>query len=150
MYWRYLASSIDRLIACLEGLTEAQLNWRPLPDANSLAVLAVHTMANAEQGLLQVLCGQQVNRERELEFVTQATSPEPIQAQWRDLRERLAQNLAQVSPAELEREHDHPRRGRVTGREALLIIARHASEHLAHAELTRDLLRAKYSNEIPD
>jgi DinB family protein len=147
MYWRYITSSIDRLLTCLDGLTEAELNWRPLAEANSLAVLAVHTLANAEQSILGVLCGQPVQRRRELEFLAKAVSPEPIQTQWRELRERLANSLAQVSPAELEKERDHPRHGRVTGREALLIVARHAAEHLAHAELTRDLLRAKINHE---
>ena len=42
--------------------------------------------------------------------------------------------------ADLDRERVHPRRGLLTGREILIVVARHAAEHLAHAELTRDLL----------
>jgi hypothetical protein len=30
-------------------------------------------------------------------------------------------------------------RGEVTGREVLMLMARHAAEHVGHAELTRDL-----------
>ncbi|MDP9352215.1 MAG: DUF664 domain-containing protein [Chloroflexota bacterium] len=42
----------------------------------------------------------------------------------------------------LEEEIEHPRRGRITGREVLLVVARHCAEHLGQAELTRDLLEA--------
>lgn len=40
----------------------------------------------------------------------------------------------------LEQEYLHPRRGPLIGWAILLIVARHAAEHWAHAKLTRDLL----------
>ncbi len=48
-----------------------------------------------------------------------------------------------VPPEALLAPHHHPRRGWSTGREILLIVARHAAEHLGQAELTRDLLLAQ-------
>lgn len=33
-FWRFISSSIDRLVGCLEGLNEQELNWRPLATAN--------------------------------------------------------------------------------------------------------------------
>jgi hypothetical protein len=36
----------------------------------------------------------------------------------------------------------HPRRGPLSGREILIVVARHAAEHLGQAELTRDLMKA--------
>ena len=47
-----------------------------------------------------------------------------------------------MSAADFERAEIHPRRGVLTGREVLLIVARHATEHLGRAELTRDLAKA--------
>ncbi|CAN5843324.1 hypothetical protein BH10CHL1_BH10CHL1_01810 [soil metagenome] len=43
---------------------------------------------------------------------------------------------------ELTRVRSHPRRGQITGREILLVVACHAAEHRGQAELTRDLLFA--------
>jgi uncharacterized damage-inducible protein DinB len=143
-YWRFISSSLDRLIACLEGLAEAELNWRPLSNANSLYALAVHTMANAEENILATLCGQSVHRQRESEFSARGSSSEPVRAQWMALRERLAESLASLPSDELDREREHPRRGPLTGREVLLVVARHAAEHLGQAELTRDWLRANH------
>jgi len=51
-FWRFITSAIDRLIVCLDGLDQTELDWRPLPDANSLYVLAVHTLANTEENIL--------------------------------------------------------------------------------------------------
>ena len=28
-FWRYIAGSVDRLVGILDGLSEAELNWRP-------------------------------------------------------------------------------------------------------------------------
>jgi uncharacterized damage-inducible protein DinB len=142
-YWRFIASALDRLLACLEGRTEEELNWRPLPTANSLYGLALHTLANTEENILAILCGQVMQRNREAEFAAQVRSPDALRAKWQQLRDRLSRHLAQVSPTELDQERDHPRRGSLTGREVLLVVARHTTEHLGQAELTRDLLRAQ-------
>jgi hypothetical protein len=58
------------------------------------------------------------------------------------LRPRLAEALANLPPGALDASYSHPRRGTVTGRDILIIVARHSAEHLGQAELTRDLLRA--------
>jgi hypothetical protein len=145
LYWRYIASSLDRLIACLDDLTIDDLNWKPLPSANSLAALAVHTMANAADNLLATLCGQDFQRDRDREFAALAADTTTIPAQWRLLRDRLQRALAEAPHEWLDQQRQHPRRGTVTGRDLLIIVARHAAEHLGQAELTRDLLRqARY------
>jgi hypothetical protein len=48
IFWRYIASSLDRLVACLDGLDADGLNWRPAAtEANSLYALTTHTLGNA-------------------------------------------------------------------------------------------------------
>ena len=37
----------------------------------------------------------------------------------------------------------HPRRGTITGRDVLIVVARHAAEHWGEAQLTRSLLKAR-------
>ena len=141
----FIFNSIDRLVGCLDGLSSDQLNWRPpAPDTNSLYVLATHIVGNAEQNLLGVLCGQPVTRNRAAEFAAAGTTAEPVQRRWQELRERVEAALDALPPARLEQELKHPR-GTLTGREVLVLQARHAAEHLGQAELTRQLLLTELS-----
>ena len=57
LYWDKIRNSVDELVACLEGLDSDSLNWKPLDDANSLYVLATHTMGNVRHNFLSILCG---------------------------------------------------------------------------------------------
>jgi hypothetical protein len=147
LYWRFITSSVDRLLACLDGLDATALNWRPLPTANSLYILATHIIGNIEETVLGIICGQAVVRDREAEFRAMGREAVMLQSHWRTLQAQIAQHLAQLSVADLDRERVHPRRGPLTGREILIVVARHAAEHLAHAELTRDLLLAPNHDE---
>ena len=142
LYWRFITSSVDRLLACLDGLDEAALNWRPLPNANSLYVLATHLIGNIEETVWGLVCGQPVVRDRDAEFSATGYDAPLLQTRWQTLQTHIAHHLAQLSSSTLEQEHLHPRRGSLTGWAILLIVARHAAEHLAHAELTRDLVLA--------
>ena len=142
-FWRFITSSIDRLLACLEGLDEAELNWKPLDSANSLYVLATHTLGNTEENLLAVLGGQAMQRRREAEFEAEGISAEALQARWGELRERIEASLARLPAEALDQPRNHPRRGQLPGREVLIIVARHTAEHMGQAMLTRDLLESK-------
>ena len=143
VFWRYIASSLDRLVAHLDGLSADDLDWRPpAPGANSLYVLATHTLGNAEENLLETLGGQPIGRDREAEFAVRGGSVGAVEAHWRELRPRLAEALANLPPGALDATYPHPRRGTITGRDILIVVARHSAEHLGQAELTRDLLRA--------
>lgn len=143
LFWRFIASSLDRLVACLDGLDADDLNWRPpAPGANSLYALATHTLGNSEENILETLGGRAVGRDREAEFAAIGASAGAIAARWRELRAELARTLAALPAGALDTEYAHPRRGTLTGRAILIVVARHAAEHLGQAELTRDLLRA--------
>ena len=100
--WRYIGRSVDRVLVCLDGLSEDDLNWRPLDSANS-----------------------------------------------RQLQHSVSSHLARLPSGALDQEYEHPRRGRITGRDLLITIARHMAEHVGHAELTRDLLFTARGRELP-
>lgn len=148
--WGYIRRSVDRILSCLEGLEEDDLNWRPLESANSVYVLAVHMIANVEANILGVLFFQNIIRHREEEFKARGSSVEPIQQRWLDIQERISSRLAQLSLSDLDKEYEHPRRGKITGRDLLITIARHAAEHVGHAELTRDLLFTARGRPLPE
>lgn len=148
-FWGFISRSIERIMECLDGLAEDDLNWSPLENANSLFVIATHILGTAEENILGVLCGQSIQRRREAEFAIQAGGVESIRSNWLELRERIKRSLESLPPGELTRERKHPRRGGLTGHEVFMVLARHAAEHMGHAELTRDLLFAKHGKTPP-
>ena len=148
-FWNFIRDSVDRLLACLEGLDEADLNWRPLENANSLYVLANHTISNIERNILGILCYQKISQDREEAFEARGNSAEPLQQKWNEIQKRVSSCLAKLSAVDLNQEHDHPRRDKITGRDALLVVARHAAEHMGQAFLTRDLLFTARGRELP-
>lgn len=142
-FWTYIARSLDRLMTLLDGCTIEQLNYvPPARNANSLHVLGVHTLSNARENILGVLCGKPVDRTREEEFTAVAREGSVPIPWWPQLRDALEQALSMVSSRDLDRAFSHPRRDQLTGRELLIVVARHAAEHLGQAELTRDMVMA--------
>jgi uncharacterized damage-inducible protein DinB len=141
-FWRLSKGSVDRIVACLEGLDQQDLNWKPLDNANSLYVLAVHVMANVSDNLLGQLCGQRVSRDREAEFKARGTGPEAMKQQWAELQTEITAELQKLRDTDLQSLHDHPRRGQISGVEIMANTARHAAEHMGQAEMTLDLLAA--------
>jgi uncharacterized damage-inducible protein DinB len=143
IFWRYISSSIEQLLNTLDTLNAEEINWAPLSNANSLYVLAIHTLGTTAENLLEVLCGQPVHRQRETEFAAQGTSTIQLRTQWESLHNEIRAQLEQLDDASLDEVRDHPRRGKVTGREVLIIVARHCAEHMGQATLTRDLILAR-------
>ena len=74
LFWRKIRSTVDELVACLEALDSDSLNWRPLDDANSLYVLATHTIYNVRHNLLNALCGSPGARYRDAKFMASGGS----------------------------------------------------------------------------
>ncbi|HVA90337.1 MAG TPA: DinB family protein [Chloroflexota bacterium] len=143
-YAETIRESISGVIACLDGLDAEQVNWRPnVEGANSLWVLAVHVVANAEQAILSLLGGAPDTRDREAEFAAQSQSPDAARDHWATALEGMRATILGLTPADLEREYTHPRRGVMSGHQLLLLVIQHASEHRGHAGLTRDLLLAR-------
>ena len=153
-----LSGTIDAVLECLDGLTASELLWRPeVPDggvgpgappgegggANTLFAIATHVMGNAEQNIVEFLGGEPVDRHRREEFLAEGASLAPLRERWRAMEQHFARVLAAVSRDELERERDHPNRGRITGREVALSATRHANEHLGEAQLIRQLILAR-------
>lgn len=143
IFWRLISDTVDELIGCLEGLSSDDLNWSPLNDANSLYVLATHTMGNVRFNVLGGICDVPVQRDRDAEFVATGSSADEIKASWSELRGKISDRVMDLPPDRLDREKEHPGRGLITGRESLIVVARHAAEHFGQAQLTRDLLKAK-------
>ncbi len=141
--WRFLTETLDRFAAVVSEGPDAALHWNPpAPETNSIAVLLVHTLGNVEEGVIEVVGGEPVHRQRDEEFIERELTGAELAVRWDALKPRLEQILAGITPDDLNRERHHPRRGSISGRDTLLLSIRHAGEHLGQAELTRDLWRA--------
>jgi hypothetical protein len=143
LFWRYITSSIDQLFGTMKGLSAAEINCSPVGNANSLYVLATHTMGTTAENLLEVLCGQLVHRQRDAEFAAQGHSPDALSEQWQQLRAQIQTHMEQIDNASLNEPRHHPRRGEISGRDVLIVVARHSAEHMGQAFLTRDLILAQ-------
>jgi uncharacterized damage-inducible protein DinB len=143
LYWDLIADSVNRILASMEGLPGADLNRRPVANASSLYMLAVHTMGNIEHVFLRMLGGGPGERDRDAEFAAEGESVEPLNAYWADLQTRINTALPTLPADVLAGTYQFGRHGEVSGRKLLLIVTRHAAEHCGHAELTRDVLLAR-------
>ncbi len=133
---------LDRIVKVLEGLDEQAVNWKPSsPSANTLLVLATHTISAAEDHVVHFVAGQPVARSRDSEF-TATGSAQGIKARAEEVKRRMVEALEGFDPARLADERETPL-GKRTGRDMLIHAVAHASEHAGQAELTRDLYIAK-------
>lgn len=136
-----LFEELDRVIKALDGLDEAAVNWRPpSPSANTLLVLATHTLGAAEEHVVQKLCGREVARSRPAEFAATGSAAH-IRRRTDDVKRRIAEELARLDPARLQEEQDTPVGKLPRGHWHVHAVA-HAAEHAGQLELTRDLWRA--------
>jgi len=138
---------LERIVALLDGMTEAQLNWRPdLDGGNSAYVLATHTLGNARAWMLGIIPEKPLRRDRPAEFAASGADATTLRDQQRALSQEMATALASITTADLDRRLTPAQElwGEGTARElslreAFLHVIEHASLHLGHIQLTRDL-----------
>jgi hypothetical protein len=142
----FLCRSLGRIVGCLEGLDVEEQRWRPPAlGTNSLLGIAAHALANAQENILGLLGGLAVERDSTAEFDDRRHSAAAIIQQWRELEPRLDKVVRGLSESSLSGQVVHPRRGRLSGFEVLVVALRHAAEHVGEAELTRGLVLARRS-----
>ncbi len=145
-YSRQIRSLLKRVPACLEGLSEAQLNRRPPTEgANSAHVIAAHTVGNARAFVLGIACGQEMERDRPAEFRA-AGGYAQLAEETQELLGEIEAALTALDASTLERRvvpsqelwGDEEVR-EISVRQALLAVVEHASIHLGELHVTRDL-----------
>lgn len=122
----------------IKDLDRDALNWKPHPEANSLAVLMAHLLGS-ERELLGAVRGVQVPRDRDSEFASEADLDDLVKMLDRAdawLSEQTDDMTGADLLAERPRGNDKPQ----VGLYWFLIAYGHAREHLAHMELTKQLL----------
>jgi len=127
----------ENLRVQVRGLDEGTLNWRPLPKANSVAVLVTHTLGSELEMMRSVRSIPSV-RDRDSEFRAEAGAErllEMIDAADQEMGELIAA-VTEADLTELRPRGDRPPRA---GIEWMISNYGHAREHLAQIELTKQL-----------
>src|SRR5437762_7431090 len=121
----------------VRGLDHGTLNWRPLPKANSIAVLVVHSLGS-EREMLRAVRQITVERDRDSEFKAEAEAADllaMIDQANKDVDEFLGA-LTEDDLLGMRPRGDNPPR---PGIEWLITNYGHAREHLAQIQLTKQL-----------
>jgi hypothetical protein len=127
----------DKLRDQVRGLDHGTLNWRPLPKANSIAVLVVHTLGS-EREMIRAVRKVTAERDRESEFKVETEAADLLSLLDQADRD-LAEYLGSVTAADLTEMRPRGDRPPRPGLEWLLSNYGHAREHLAQIELTKQL-----------
>ena len=127
----------ENLRVQVRGLDEGTLNWRPLPKANSIAVLVTH-IVGSELEMMRSVRSVPTERDRDSEFRAEAGADrllEMIDAADREMQELIAA-ATEGDFSELRPRGDRPPR---PGIQWMISNYGHGREHLAQIELTKQL-----------
>ena len=127
----------EKLREQARGLDPGTLNWRPLPKANSIAVLITHTVGS-ELEMIRSVRSIPTERDRDSEFKAEADAQQllaMIDAADREMNEQIAA----LTPADLTALRPRGDRPPRPGLFWLLTNYGHSREHLAQIELTKQL-----------
>ncbi|HSP10506.1 MAG TPA: DinB family protein [Candidatus Dormibacteraeota bacterium] len=127
----------DKFRGQVSGLDRGTLNWRPLPQANSIAVLIAHTLGS-EREMIRAVRAMAAERDREAEFRVELDAADLV-AMLDDADRDLEDHLLALTPADLMEMRPRGDRPPQPGIVWLLGNYGHAREHLAQAELTKQL-----------
>lgn len=127
----------ERFREQVRDLDRGTLNWRPLPKANSIAVLVTHSLGS-ELEMIRAVRSVPSDRDRESEFKAEAEASELLELLDRADQE-MEQHLGELTEQDLV--EDRPRKDHEphTGTYWLISNYGHGREHLAQIELTKQL-----------
>jgi len=125
----------------VQGVDRDALNWKPHPDANSVAVLVVHTLGS-EREMIRAVRMISTERDRPAEFKAEADAAALLALVDRADRE-LDEHIGAVTAADLTDLRPRGDRPPKAGLEWLVSNYGHAREHLAQIQLTSQLREAR-------
>jgi hypothetical protein len=122
----------------VRGLSVEELNWKPAPETNSIAVLVVHTLGS-EAEVLRVAANVPGERDRPAEFRVTANDAEDLLREIDQADAFIEAMAPRITAEDLAAVRPRGERTPETGLHWLLTNYGHAREHLAHIQLTKQL-----------
>ena len=122
----------------VRDLSVEELNWKPAPETNSIAVLVVHTLGS-EAEVLRVAANVPGERDRPAEFRVTANNAEELLREIDQADAYIEAVAPRITADDLAAERPRGDRPPETGLHWLLTNYGHAREHLGHIQLTKQL-----------
>ncbi|MBX7250515.1 MAG: DinB family protein [Candidatus Promineofilum sp.] len=139
-----LATLVRAIEAAVDGVPAEDMDWKPAPDMNSLAVLLTHT-AGALRYWVGDMAGEQPSgRVRAQEFEMRGLDTTALLGRLREALDHSQQVLATLDPATLA--ETRPMGTQDEQRSvawALLHALEHTAIHTGHMQMTRQLWDAR-------
>ena len=136
---RWLHEFNDRFRETVRGLSSDALGYAPASDTNSIGVLVRHAVLT-QHGMLSGLAGEEFRRDLPSEFVPHAATEPELLTLLDEADELIDEMLTVITPQALSALYPRPHNQTLTGTEWAIHTYGHVKEHVAHAELTRQLL----------
>jgi hypothetical protein len=127
----------DEMRKQVQGMDRGTINWKPLPLANSIAVLIVHTLGS-EREMIRAVRKVATERDRDAEFKAESDAADLLALLDQADRE-LDEHLEALTAADLTEMRPRGDRPPKPGIEWLISNYGHAREHLSQIELTKQL-----------
>ena len=143
-FWKdtidHLESLHNQAQEVLAGLSQEAMGWKPVEEANSLAVLVVH-LCGAERYWLGAVAAQEtIQRDRASEFLVEGLDAERLSARLSAATSFAWQALWKLREASLEEERTSPRDSKTASLGWVLeYTLAHTALHLGQMQLTRQL-----------
>jgi uncharacterized damage-inducible protein DinB len=139
-YLDLLQDCHNGIFEALEGLPPAALDWVPGQDMNSIAVLLAHITGSERYWIGDIAAQEPSNRDRDAEFRVHGVGMDVLKKRLADNLEYARYALDKMSLQDLETTRTRPSDGReYTMAWALLHALEHATSHLGHIQMTRQL-----------
>lgn len=130
LYREKMRDLLRRSVEALDQLTDADVNWRPNEESNSIANLVVHMAGNLQQRLASGIGGAPDSRNRDAEFNDRELhTREQLTAILHASFGMADRVISQLTPDRLA-EPQWIRNRQVTVLEVLLTVVTHMSEHI--------------------
>ncbi len=124
-----LGKYLQRIVRCLELLSEEEIWWRPNPVSNAAGNIVLHLCGNVRQWILSGLGGARDVRERDKEFAEDGPIPrQTLIARMKSTVEEAIQTIDTMPDETLLREFDI-QGYHVTGIVAVARVYEHFSYH---------------------
>jgi uncharacterized damage-inducible protein DinB len=129
----------DNILAALEGLPVAALDWSPGPDMNSISILVFHLTGAERYWIGDVAAQESSNRDRAAEFKVHGVRVDILKKRLTDNLEYARNALSKFTSEDLQARRVTGEGRTVTVAWALLHALEHATLHLGQIQITRQL-----------
>jgi uncharacterized damage-inducible protein DinB len=132
------SESYQRIFDCVNMIDETEVWFTPNQSSNSVGVLIIHLIGNAQQWIVSTLGGLQDNRNRQAEFESiNSFNKKELLSALAELKERIVFTLDELTEEKLIQTY-HVQCYDETGYAILLHVIEHFSYHTGQiAQLTK-------------